>query len=89
MPSNRSTRALKLLALAAHYEKETDNRALVQTAKSALNVIHGNARSTKFNRARGNSVFANLWRRFGWLASPRRSFWPGLAHVLFVRACVE
>jgi len=31
--------------------KGDNNRALVQTAK-ALNVIHGNARFTKFNRAR-------------------------------------
>ena len=40
------------LALAAHYEKETNNHAKL---RRPLNVIHGNDRFTKFNKARGNS----------------------------------
>jgi transposase-like protein len=43
------------LALAAHYEKETNSRALLSKLRRPLNFIHGNDRFTKFNKARGSS----------------------------------
>jgi hypothetical protein len=41
-------------ALAAHYERETNNHAVAQRRRP-LNFIQGSARFVKFNRTRGNS----------------------------------